>query len=78
MTKGELISQIAAEGQVKKADVERTLNAFVKTMTDILQSQGRISLAGFGTFTVTERKEREGRNPQTGATIIAAKQDLPR
>ena len=69
MTKAELISQIASEGQVKKADVERTLNAFVKTMTDILQSQGRISLAGFGTFTVTERKEREGRNPQTGEPI---------
>jgi DNA-binding protein HU-beta len=69
MTKAELISQIAAEGQVKKADVERTLNAFVKTMTDILQRQGRISLAGFGTFTVSERKEREGRNPQTGEPI---------
>jgi DNA-binding protein HU-beta len=69
MTKAELIAQIAAEGQVKKADVERTLNAFVKTMTGILQGQGRISLAGFGTFTVTERKEREGRNPQTGEPI---------
>ena len=69
MTKGELISQIAAEGQVKKADVERTLNAFIKTMTDILQNQGRVSLAGFGTFTVTDRKEREGRNPQTGEPI---------
>jgi DNA-binding protein HU-beta len=69
MTKGELISQIAAEGQVKKADVEKTLNAFIKTITDILRNQGRVSLAGFGTFTVTDRKEREGRNPQTGEPI---------
>ncbi|AEB10163.1 HU family DNA-binding protein [Desulfobacca acetoxidans] len=72
MTKGELISQIAVAGQVKKADVERTLNAFIKTMVDILQQQGRISLAGFGTFTVTERREREGRNPQTGEPIKIA------
>lgn len=72
MTKGELIAQIAAEGQVKKSDVEKTLNAFVRTVTDVLQTQGRISLAGFGTFTVTERKEREGRNPQTGEPIKIA------
>ncbi len=72
MTKGELIAQIAAAGQVKKADVEKTLNAFVKTVTEVLQTQGRISLAGFGTFTVSERKEREGRNPQTGEPIKIA------
>jgi len=72
MTKGELIAQIAAEGQVKKSDVEKTLNAFVKTVTDVLQTQGRVSLAGLGTFTVTERKEREGRNPQTGEPIKIA------
>jgi DNA-binding protein HU-beta len=72
MTKGELIAQIAAEGQVKKSDVEKTLNAFVKTVTDVLQTQGRISLSGLGTFTVTERKEREGRNPQTGEPIKIA------
>jgi len=72
MTKGELIAQIAAAGQVKKADVEKTLNAFVKTVTDVLQTQGRISLAGLGTFTVSERKEREGRNPQTGEPIKIA------
>ncbi|MGQ9920449.1 MAG: HU family DNA-binding protein [Desulfobacca sp.] len=72
MTKGELIAQIAAAGQVKKADVEKTLNAFVKTVTEVLQTQGRISLAGLGTFTVSERKEREGRNPQTGEPIKIA------
>ncbi len=72
MTKGELIAQIAAESQVKKSEVEKTLNAFVKTVTNILQTEGRISLAGFGTFTVSERKEREGRNPQTGEPIKIA------
>lgn len=72
MTKGELIAQIAAESQVKKSEVEKTLNAFIKTITNILQTEGRISLAGFGTFTVSERKEREGRNPQTGEPIKIA------
>lgn len=69
MTKAELISRIAAEAQVTKADAEKTLNALIRSITDILQSQGRLTLAGFGTFLVAERKEREGRNPQTGEPI---------
>jgi DNA-binding protein HU-beta len=69
MTKADLISQVAGEAQLKKADVEKTLNAFIKSITDILQSEGRLSIAGFGTFLVSERKEREGRNPQTGEPI---------
>ncbi len=69
MTKAELISQVAAEAQVKKVDAEKAVNAFIKTVTGTLQQQGRLSLAGFGTFVVAERKAREGRNPQTGEPI---------
>jgi len=69
MTKAELISQVASEAQVKKVDAEKAINAFIKTITGTLQKQGRLSLAGFGTFVVAERKEREGRNPQTGEPI---------
>ncbi len=72
MTKGELISQIAAEANIKKAEAERVFNAFINVITDVLQKEGRIALAGFGTFTVAERKEREGRNPQTGEPLKIA------
>lgn len=72
MTKGELIAQIAAEAKIKKADAERVLNALISVITDVLQKQGRLALAGFGTFTVAERKEREGRNPQTGEPLKIA------
>lgn len=72
MTKAELISRIATEAQVTKSDAEKTLNALIGSITEILQEDGRLTLAGFGTFLVTERKEREGRNPQTGEPIKIA------
>ncbi|MBM4286360.1 MAG: HU family DNA-binding protein [Deltaproteobacteria bacterium] len=69
MTKAELIAQVAAEAQVKKADAEKTINALIKSISGALQSTGRLALAGFGTFMVSARKAREGRNPQTGKPI---------
>jgi DNA-binding protein HU-beta len=69
MTKAELISQVANEAQVKKVDAEKTINAFIDVVSNTLKSQGRLALAGFGTFSVSERKAREGRNPQTGKPI---------
>ncbi|OPX20687.1 MAG: DNA-binding protein [Desulfobacca sp. 4484_104] len=72
MTKAELVARIAGEAQVTRSDAEKTLNALIHSITDILQNQGRLTLAGFGTFLVSERKEREGRNPQTGEPIKIA------
>lgn len=72
MTKAELISRIASEAEVKKSDAEKTLNTLIHSITEILQTKGRLTLAGFGTFLVNERKEREGRNPQTGEPIKIA------
>jgi len=69
MTKSELIAQVAGEAQVKKADAEKAVNALLKVMSETLKSQGRLALAGFGTFVVAERKAREGRNPQTGEPL---------
>ena len=69
MTKAELIAQVAKEAQVKKVDAEKTVNALIKVISDTLKSQGRLSLAGFGTFVVAERKAREGRHPMTGSPI---------
>jgi DNA-binding protein HU-beta len=69
MTKAELIAQVAGEAQVRKVDAEKAINSLIRIISEALKSQGRLALAGFGTFMVAERKAREGRNPQTGAPI---------
>jgi DNA-binding protein HU-beta len=69
MTKAELIAQVAADAQVKKSEAEKTINALIKSISGELKGKGRLALAGFGTFVVSARKAREGRNPQTGKPI---------
>lgn len=69
MTKAELIAKIAKESGLAKADAERALNSFVDTAKKTLKKEGRLALAGFGTFSVNKRKARTGRNPRTGETI---------
>ena len=75
MTKAEFIEKIATKTGLTKAVAEKVLNSFVEVVTDTLRSEERLALANFGTFTVSDRKERQGRNPQTGAplTIPACK-----
>ncbi len=74
MNKAELIEGIAQESGLSKADAKRALDAFVSTTTNVLKSGGKLSLVGFGSFSTSQRHERKGRNPQTGAEItIAAK-----
>jgi DNA-binding protein HU-beta len=69
MTKAELIAQVAAEAQVRKVDSEKAINSLIRIVSETLKNKGRLALAGFGTFQVSERKAREGRNPQTGSPI---------
>ncbi|HYW95894.1 MAG TPA: HU family DNA-binding protein [Bacteroidales bacterium] len=74
MNKAQLIDAIAAEANLTKADAKRALDAFVKTTTDALKKGDRVALVGFGSFSVSKRNSRTGRNPQTGAPItISAK-----
>jgi len=74
MNKAQLIDAIAAEANLTKADAKRALDAFVTTTTDALKNGDRVALVGFGSFSVSERNARTGRNPQTGAPItISAK-----
>lgn len=74
MNKAELIDAIAADSGLSKADAKRALDSFVKTTTTSLKKAGRVALVGFGSFSVTKRAARKGRNPQTGKEIkIAAK-----
>jgi DNA-binding protein HU-beta len=69
MTKAELIANVAADAKIKKADAEKAINSLIKSVSTTLKSDGRLALAGFGTFVVSSRKAREGRNPQTGKPI---------
>jgi len=69
MNKSELVSAVAAKTELTKADTERALKAFLETITDTLKDGDQVTLIGFGTFLVRERKARTGRNPRTGETI---------
>jgi len=74
MNKGELIDAIAAEAGLTKADAGKALNAFTENVTKSLKSGNNVQLIGFGTFSISARAARTGRNPQTGKEIkIAAK-----
>lgn len=69
MTKADLVAKIAEKSELTKADSERALNACLNSIEDILVKEGKLTLTGFGTFAVENRKERKGRNPQTGLEI---------
>jgi DNA-binding protein HU-beta len=69
MTKAELVSAMAAEAGLTKIAAAKALDSFIGTVATELKKSGRLGLVGFGTFSVTKRKAREGRNPQTGKTI---------
>ena len=69
MTKADLVGKIAEKTGLTKANAERALNAFIEAIEETLVGEGKITLTGFGTFMVDERKARTGRNPRTGETI---------
>ena len=69
MNKTELVAAMAKETNLSKKDVEDVLKSFVDVVSKELKNGGKIQLVGFGTFEVSERSAREGRNPQTGKTM---------
>jgi len=75
MNKSELIDAMAESAELTKADAGRALDAFINAVTGALSKGDSVALVGFGTYSVKERAERKGRNPQTGReiTIQAAK-----
>jgi len=74
MNKGDLINKIAESADISKAQAGDALNAVLDGIESALKSGDKVTLIGFGTFSVSRRDARTGRNPQTGATIqIAAK-----
>ena len=74
MNKGELVSAMAEKSGLTKVDSEKALNAVISSISGTLKKGGKVTLVGFGTFSVSQRAARTGRNPQTGKEIkIAAK-----
>ncbi len=69
MNKSELIDAVASKSGLTKADSERAVKALVDTVTGALKKGDQVTMIGFGTFLVRERKARQGRNPRTGETI---------
>ena len=75
MNKTELIAAIAEQADISKKDSEKALKAFIDVVTEALKNDDKVQLVGFGTFEVSKRAAREGRNPATGEamTIKASK-----
>jgi DNA-binding protein HU-beta len=69
MTKAELIASIGKEAKNSKASAEKAVNAFATAVTKALKKGDKLSLTGFGTFSVAKRRARIGRNPQSGKEI---------
>ena len=78
MNKTELVAAIGERAELSKKDSEKALKAFVDVVTEELKKGEKIQLVGFGTFEVSERPAREGRNPQTGETMKIAACNAPK
>ncbi len=78
MTKAELVAKIAGDAKISKAAAEKALNSFISNVTKALKKGDKITLTGFGTFSVSKRKARKGRNPQTGETIRIRAAKVPK
>ncbi|MGO9555339.1 MAG: HU family DNA-binding protein [Syntrophobacteraceae bacterium] len=69
MTKAELVAKIVSEVGLTKSQADKAVAGFVSAVSNVLAGGEKITLVGFGTFSVAERAKREGRNPRTGAKI---------
>jgi DNA-binding protein HU-beta len=69
MNKGDLIEHIAKDAKISKTQATNALNSTLSNIERTLRRGGKVTLVGFGTFTVGKRKARTGRNPQTGAAL---------
>jgi DNA-binding protein HU-beta len=69
MNKAQLIDAMAAKADISKADAKKALDAFIEATGEALSNGDKVALVGFGSFSVSERSARTGRNPQTGKEI---------
>ncbi len=69
MNKTELVAAMAEQAGLSKKDAEQALKAFIDVVSEELKNDGKVQLVGFGTFEVSKRAARDGRNPRTGAVM---------
>jgi nucleoid DNA-binding protein len=77
MTKADLIACIASDTNLPKAKIELVVNSLIMQLKNSLANGENLTLAGFGTFSTRDRKERTGRNPQTGEPLNIPKKTVP-
>jgi DNA-binding protein HU-beta len=78
VTKADLIAAVASRAKLSKSAAERALNAFLESVTGALKKKEKVTLVGFGTFEVSRRAARKGRNPQTGKEIQIKAANVPK
>ena len=78
MNKTELVAAMAQEAELSKKDAEKALKAFTDVVAAELKKGGKVQLVGFGTFEVSQRAAREGRNPQSGKVMQIAASKAPK
>lgn len=78
MTKGELVAWVARDCKISKAVAEKVLNSVTNNITKCLRKRDKLTLTGFGTYSVAKRRARKGRNPQTGAEIDIKAANVPK
>lgn len=78
MNKGELVENMADAAGISKAAAERSLTGLLDAISGALSKGDKVTLVGFGTFSTSKRSARQGRNPQTGATIQIAARTVAR
>lgn len=78
MNKSELIAKMADDAGITKTQANAALDSFTGAVTKTLKKGGKVTLVGFGTFSVTKRAARNGRNPQTGAVIKIKAKKVPK
>ena len=78
MNKAELIAAVAEKAEISKKDAEKAVKALIDTVTEEMVKGEKVQLVGFGTFEVSERAEREGRNPRSGEAVTIAASRSPK
>ncbi len=78
MTKEQMIERMAAEAEITKAQATRAMKSMITNITKSLKKGTKVTLVGFGTFDITKRKARTGRNPRTGAEISIPAAKVPK
>ena len=78
MNKGELVEEVSGEVGLSKRETQKTIDAIIGTIQDTLAAGEEVTLVGFGTFGVRQRKARTGRNPQTGVALQIPAKRVPK